>query len=115
MKAHKFSSSISSNCKLKGEDEQLEQVDTMRYLLAISPSNPQVKDELKRPKNLPWVSSKGYLHNIPTVSEEIDPLCYCVKQGSKYPLLSGLVVDILSIPASSVQLNMCFLQLGNLL
>ena len=74
-----------------------------------------MKERAEKAEQLPVGEQhlEGYLQNVPTVSDKIDPLCYWVEQESKYPLLSGLAVDILAIPpASSVLLDMCFLQLG---
>ena len=55
-----------------------------------------------------------YFQTVESTSEKIDPIDFWISQEQRYPSLSSLAVDILTIPGSSAPVERIFLLQGNL-
>ena len=49
-----------------------------------------------------------YFQTVETAAEKVDPIEFWISQEQKYPSLSSLAVDILSIPGSSAPVERIF-------
>ena len=71
-------------------------------------ANSNMEDEFEQWKRCELCAAKGSTHAT-------DPIQYWVELRDRYPNLSQLAIDVLSIPASSCECERCFSELGDLL
>ena len=81
-------------------------IDSIVDLGAAASSN--TEDEFEQWKRCEPCAAKGSTHAT-------DPIQYWVELRDRYPNLSQLAIDVLSIPASSCECERCFSELGDLL